>query len=71
MFYPRMKYVDTTYYLDGYFPKNTSLSYKLKDCMAVSKAILYRLLLLIDTGKIPYITQNRSIIVIEVLVIVD
>tara|TARA_B110000459_G_C16491897_1_gene439220 strand:- start:195 stop:398 length:204 start_codon:yes stop_codon:yes gene_type:complete len=66
-----MKYVDTTYYLDGYFPKNTSLSYKLKDCMAVSKAILYRLLLLIDTGKIPDIIPDRLIIMFENHIIAD
>ena len=71
MLYSRMKYGNITYYLDGYFSKNTSLSDKSKDCLTVPKGILYRLLLLIDTGKIPYITQNRSIIVIEVLVIVD
>jgi len=51
MLYSRMKYENITYYLDGYFPKNTSLSDKSNDCLAVPKGILYGLLLLIDTGK--------------------
>jgi len=38
-----MKYRNITYYLDGYFPKKTSLSDKLKDCLAVPKDILYML----------------------------
>ncbi len=62
MFYPCMKYVDTTCYLDGYFPKNTSPSDKLKDCLAVPKDILYKLLLLIDTGKIPDVAPDKSIL---------
>ena len=39
MLYSRMKYGNITYYLDGYFPKNTSLSDKLIDCLAVPKNI--------------------------------
>jgi len=66
-----MEYRNITYYLDGYFSKNTSLSDKLKDCLTVSKRILYRLLLLIDTGKITDISSDRSIIMPETFDKVD
>ena len=71
MLYSCMKYRNITYYLDGYFPKKTSLSDKLKDCLTVSKRILYRLLLLIDTGKITDISSDRSIIMPETFDKVD
>jgi len=54
-----MKYENISYYLDGYFLKNTSLSDKLKDCLTVPKGILYSIWLLIDTEKIPYIAPDR------------
>jgi len=59
MLYSHMKYENISYYLDGYFLKNTSLSDKLKDCLTVPKGILYSIWLLIDTEKIPYIAPDR------------
>jgi hypothetical protein len=39
--------------------------------MAVPKAILYRLLLLIDTGKIPDVAPDKPIPALKALIIVD